>query len=68
MEDVLTAYITMEDVLTAYIILGNVRKKNPTLRRILSDRNSMRQYIVNYFMELKLQLHVNIRNVLPSFI
>lgn len=35
----------MMDYIIAYIILGNVKKKNPFLRGILSERNSMRQYI-----------------------
>lgn len=50
----------MEGLITAYITLGNGKKKDPIMRRMLSDRNSITQYIFNYFSSLKLQFHSNI--------
>lgn len=58
----------VEDLITTYLILGNVKKKNPILRSILSERNSMGQDIFNYFIALQLQLLTNIFNLSPNFI
>lgn len=58
----------MQDLIGAFVTVGNVKKQNPNLKAMLSDRNSMRQYIFNYFMALKLQLHSNIFDLFPNFI
>lgn len=50
----------MEGLITAYVTLGNVKKKDPILRGMLSDRNSITQYTFNYFSSLKFQFHSHI--------
>lgn len=50
----------VKDLITAYMTLGNVKKKDPILRDVLSDRNTM--------SALKFQFHSNIFKFLLNFI